>query len=159
MELIERLRREHSKGFTLIEILIAITLLVLIAFAGVTLYQRVLNKGEATGIIEFVNKVNKQWLILQHDPWCPSPRNKVEFVNEVSDSQCRTDTTDNKGNWIPPQKVAGKWNWDIQNGKLIIEDVAQSIAEKVIKVFPSCEYQNGNIECPLAESATATTGG
>lgn len=151
-----RIELTSKSGLSLLEVIVVLIIIAIFATVGVKKLLPVLRQGDATAIVQFIEDARKNWAILQHNPICPVPTNKQEFVNEVSDSQCRKDKTDNQGNWIPPTQVANRWDWDIQNGKIIVKNVSQDIADKVLKVLTDCTYSNGDIQCPIESSPNAS---
>ena len=149
--------RGKQKGFTLLEMIVVLLVIaILVGGFGIAKYYSIIKQADATAIIGFIKKARQSWTLLQNNPMCNIPTDKTTFINEVSDSQCRSTTTDHKGNWTPPQKIDNRWNWDIQNNELIIQNVNSDIANKVLKIYPDCTYTSGNIECPLDSSPTAS---
>jgi prepilin-type N-terminal cleavage/methylation domain-containing protein len=148
-------RKGSAKGFTLVELLIVIVVVLLLASVFVVKGYRAVKEGQVTALSQFITKVEQAYTNLINNPLCSPPQDKQEFMNAASDSQCRVDATDHKGDYEFPDKIASKWNWDIVEDTLIIQGVPKDIGEKVVKIHPECTYRSAQIFCPLSPPAEA----
>ena len=143
---------KEEKGLSLLEIVVVLIILAIMGAIAVPRLFATVGQANVTALTEFIQKVESEWVKLINNPLCPAPTDKKSFINEASDSQCRADTTDKKGDIIFPAKVNNKWDWDIQNNQLVIKNVAPNIGNQVVKIRTECSYDSGNhqITCPLA---------
>ena len=147
---LKAVRKQRKKGFSLIEILIAIIVILIVVRAFVVKGYRTISTSQVSAISNFISTVENAYTSLANNPLCPAPADKTSFRNEASDSQCRPNTTDHKGDYELPDRISGKWDWDIQNGQLVITDVSDDIGQKVVQIRPECTYENNQIKCPLS---------
>jgi len=150
---LKAVRRKGKKGFTLIEILIAIIVILIVVGAFVVKGYRTISTSQVSAISNFISTVENAYTSLANNPLCPAPADKTSFRNEASDSQCRPNTTDHKGDYELPDKISGKWDWNIETSGssvyLVIDNVDASRGNEVVKIHTECTYSNNKIKCPL----------
>jgi prepilin-type N-terminal cleavage/methylation domain-containing protein len=152
-ELAKQFKSQSKRGFSLIEILIALIIIIALIGTAVVKGYNAVTTGQVTALSDFISKAEQAYTSLANNPLCEVPTKKSEFRNAVSDSQCRLNTTDHKGDYEFPDKIDNRWNWDIQksgtNVVLKIYNVDPSRGNQVIKIHPECTYSSNTITCPL----------
>jgi prepilin-type N-terminal cleavage/methylation domain-containing protein len=151
----KQFKEKRKHGLSLVEILIAIIIILILGGYAVVKGYRAITQSQTVTLSEFISKAEQAYVSLANNPLCQIPTNKQQFMNAVSDSQCRVDQSDHKGDYEFPDKIDNRWDWTITKSgtsvQLEINNVDPSRGQEVVKIHPECTYDSSayKIICPL----------
>ena len=152
------MRRKYSLGFTLTEILIALIVIAIIAGVIYAGYREVISSSYSTSLQKDIVAIREAYNAIALKPYCQIPTDKTSFINEVSDSQCRPNTTDGKGTFASilqyKDKLIGKFPWDIDFTQKVlkISDVPPDIAKDINLSYCTYDANTQTLLCSLTSN-------
>jgi len=142
-----------KRGFTLIEILIVVAIIAIIIGFLIPRMRGGQEKAEALGIEKFLREVQNAIKYVKTSPECTQmPANKTELINAVSDSLCRTNTSDGRGIMELPDRVGNK-NWTFSYNAttgiatITVQGLDQTVGTILANKIQQCTFNNGNLTC------------
>ena len=145
--------KKRMRGFTLIEVIIVLAIIAVILGFIVPRMRGGQEKAQALGIEKALRDIQNAVKYVKTAPECTTmPANKTQLINAVSDSLCRTNTSDGRGIMQLPQRIGNK-NWTFSYNAntgvatVVVQGLDQTVGQMLDQRMQECTFRNGNLTC------------